>query len=412
METTGAGPSRDILFCILSRMPLKSVVRFSSVCKLWFDVINSPEFRKLHSTQSSEDPALIILSHRLLRENVISITPMSIISHHLRVEENSFTNLASSHSWNVVGACNGLLCFASTDYVLVCNPITREHVTLPRHSRDLALEHPTTSIGFGFDAASERYKVVCVLYSNRFLAYDADHKVSAKVYTVDAAGSWRAASDFPMLPCGKPVFANGFLHWSIHPDIVGFERIISFDVGKEESIMTQHPNFGPYFSIAELRGCLSVVDFKRGRSIEVWMLKDHKNHHWEQEYILPVAAPHVVDKGFPRLISISERSGVLLVWLQDAIFIYERRTMSRKKLLISGFPCWLDWEICSGYRPSLAPLRDNPKELHESMSATYFISDFGICCRPALTSQIMGHKASGKSDGLVLCFVKNGMLAH
>ncbi|CAL9199232.1 unnamed protein product [Musa hybrid cultivar] len=403
---------RDILFCILSRLPLKSVLRFCCVSKLWLDVIKSPEFGYLHSKKSAGDPTLLILSHRLLKENIISISPISLRGHHLHISDNSISNLVGSCSLNLVGACNGFLCFASFDHerILVCNPITIEFVILPKPGTTLPPEPLTIVYGFGFDSTLETYKVVRVSYSEGSLHGDANLKVSVEVYNLGATGSWRAVRDFQQPPCGLPVFANGHLHWLVHPHFSGADRIISFDIGKEELVMTPHPNFGLRFSISELGGCLSVVDLRKRTLIEVWVLKDQFNNYWQQEYILPVGVPYGLDMGLPRLISISEKNGVLLIWLQDAIFSYEQRTLSRKKLLISGLPSWLDWEICCGFRPSLAPLRGNLERLKENMDVAYFTSDMEIYSQPIISSQIVEYKAIGRCDGLVSCFVKNGML--
>ncbi|KAJ8479420.1 hypothetical protein OPV22_023147 [Ensete ventricosum] len=270
---------------------------------------SSPEFGYLHSKKSAGDLTLLILSHRLLKENIISINPISLRGHHLHISDTSISNLVGSCSLNLVGAFNGFLCFSSFDHecVLVCNPITIELVILPKPGTTLPPEPLRMVYGFGFDSTSETYKVVRVSYSEGSLHNDANLKVSA--------------------------------------EFSGADRIISFDIGKEESVMTPHPNFGLRFSISELGGCLSVVDLRKHTLIEVWGLKDQFNSYWQLEYILRVGVPYGLDMGLPRLISISEKNGVLLIWLQDAIFSNEQRTLNRKKLLISGLPSWLDWEI-------------------------------------------------------------------
>ncbi|KAJ8479404.1 hypothetical protein OPV22_023131 [Ensete ventricosum] len=383
-----------------AKLPLKSALRFCCVSKLWFDVIKSPEFGYLHSKKSAGDPTLLILSHRLLKENIISINPISLRGHHLHISDTSISNLVGSCSLNLVGACNGFLCFVSFDHerILVCNPITIELVFLPKPGTTLPPEPLTMVYGFGFDSTSETYKVVRVSYSEGSLHNDANLKVSAEVYNLGASGSWRAVRDFQQPPDGLPVFANGHLHWLVHPHFSGADRIISFDIGKEESVMTPHPTFGLRFSISELGGCLSVVDLRKHTLIEVWVLKDQFNSYWQLEYILRIGVPYGLDMGLPRLISISEKNGVLLIWLQDAIFSYEQKTLNRKKLLISGLPSWLDWEICCGFRPSLAPLRGNLERMKDNMDAACFTSDTEIYSQPIISSQIVEYKAIAKCN--------------
>ncbi|PHT85254.1 hypothetical protein T459_07360 [Capsicum annuum] len=42
----------DILFLILARVPVKSLLRFKSVCKAWNVMISDNEFRRTHRDQS------------------------------------------------------------------------------------------------------------------------------------------------------------------------------------------------------------------------------------------------------------------------------------------------------------------------------------------------------------------------
>ncbi|RWW05227.1 hypothetical protein GW17_00031513 [Ensete ventricosum] len=153
-----------------------------------------PEFGYLHSKKSAGDLTLLILSHRLLKENIISINPISLRGHHLHISDTSISNLVGSCSLNLVGAFNGFLCFSSFDHecVLVCNPITIELVILPKPGTTLPPEPLRMVYGFGFDSTSETYKVVRVSYSEGSLHNDANLKVSAEVYNLGATGSWRA----------------------------------------------------------------------------------------------------------------------------------------------------------------------------------------------------------------------------
>lgn len=419
---------RDVMCNILSRLPLKSVIRFGGVSKFWFDMIKDPHFGNLHFSQSKADPMILILLHRIMKESILSINFMNLHGPAVHVSDNSIVHLASSLTWNLVGTCNGLLCFTSGDYqelVMVCNPITREQVMLPKPTAATS-KSCSLIFGFGFDSLTKKYKVVRILYPEVVRIMNTDLHVMAAVYTLGAVGSWRAVQYSHYPPYGKPVYANGAVHWRVHPhysrvdtngdvmslfqpvNLVHSDRIISFDLGREEFKLTSHPDFGWDMNLADLGGCLSVVDLSSRTLAEVWVQKDHTSNHWDRKYIIPVHEPRDLDRTFPRLICMHEHNGVLLTWLQDSLVSYEPRTMRRRDLKIEGLPTWLNWEICSGFRGSLAPLGGYRDNGDDSGDVAYFICDTDLYSRPIRSAVIS--EQMGKCDRMVACFVKNDML--
>ncbi|XP_010916704.1 F-box protein At3g07870 [Elaeis guineensis] len=347
----------DILFSILSRLPLKSVLRFCCVSKYWFDVITDPDFRRLHFLQSATDPTVLILLHRKSMENIISMNLLNVKEHGVHVGTNAISHMVISGSCKLVGTCNGLLCFTSSNQgesIFVCNPITRELVTLPKPTRTAPPESSMLIYGFGFDYLTKKYKVVRVFYPTNSRFRNPRFGVTAEVCTLGA--TWKAVRGFNHPPYSRPVFANGAVHWLVHPLLSQkYKRIISFDIGKDEFNVTPHPKFSSNISISELGGCLSVVPDIEYDLVKVWVLKDHTENRWEKEHMFSIYRPYPSTR-FPRLISICECNGVLLVWLQDGFYSYDCKTKCQNTLKISGFPTWLDWEVCSGYRGSLVPL--------------------------------------------------------
>ncbi|KAJ0469115.1 putative F-box domain-containing protein [Helianthus annuus] len=49
----------EIIFNILSRMPVKSLARFRCVSKLWCDYIDDPYLKIIHDQQYPEEPTII-----------------------------------------------------------------------------------------------------------------------------------------------------------------------------------------------------------------------------------------------------------------------------------------------------------------------------------------------------------------
>ncbi|XBH87437.1 hypothetical protein VPH35_074893 [Triticum aestivum] len=193
--------------------------------------------------------------------------------------------------------CHGLnlLFDAVAPAYYICNAATRAVTRLPPFPH--RFRH--ASAGLGFDARTRRYKVVRLIRG----AHDDDtESIRCEVYTYgdDVGGgspidSWRppagggvplglrrfagaAISDaqFHNLP---PVFANGFLHWLVHP--FSFSKrpraaVISFSLADEtfKGHLVQMDN--QLFMVRELR-----YDGNTGGYIlEIWKLSDRSSGAW------------------------------------------------------------------------------------------------------------------------------------
>ncbi|KAL5730446.1 hypothetical protein ACHQM5_003264 [Ranunculus cassubicifolius] len=42
----------DVMVDILSRLPAKSLIRFKTVCKTWYNLVHQPDFTKLHLSRA------------------------------------------------------------------------------------------------------------------------------------------------------------------------------------------------------------------------------------------------------------------------------------------------------------------------------------------------------------------------
>ena len=148
--------------------------------------------------------------------------------------------------FRVVATCNGLVClsddlFVYTNQLYLWNPCVRKYVKLPYPNvtfgnRDECIH----SIGFGFDAKTNDYKVLRMVSLR-----DPDcrkDRPKVEVYTL-STGEWRMVT--PVLSPirilngrGTPAFVNGAMHW------IGFRRneyddyqlryfVLVFDLGDE-----------------------------------------------------------------------------------------------------------------------------------------------------------------------------------
>ncbi|KAG5550542.1 hypothetical protein RHGRI_015488 [Rhododendron griersonianum] len=171
----------EIAIEILSRLPVKSLLRFKSVCKSWYALIKTPDFISKHLlTQSAlNSTSLLVTTYNYETQNpVMSLIhtddgfnngPISLVF--------PFLNRTSFRGWDhrgIGGICNGLVCMSPScsrfGYPLIlCNPSTRQFREIPNsewHWLDDPENVMGVSFGFGFHSSANDYKLIrIVLYS-------------------------------------------------------------------------------------------------------------------------------------------------------------------------------------------------------------------------------------------------------
>ncbi|XP_074338118.1 F-box/kelch-repeat protein At3g06240-like [Apium graveolens] len=148
-KTTAADLPDEILRReILTRLPIKSVVRFKSVSKLWLSLFSDPQFVKQHhtnlSTQNPNDYDNLIVDKG---------TKLVILS---RYEETKL--LPIDKTFFLIGSVNGLVCLRRGRKFSLWNPAIHKskEFTLPPHSSG----DNGYNVGLGFDGVSNNFKVV------------------------------------------------------------------------------------------------------------------------------------------------------------------------------------------------------------------------------------------------------------
>ncbi|KMT14409.1 hypothetical protein BVRB_4g071880 [Beta vulgaris subsp. vulgaris] len=255
----------QLLMKILVRLPVKSLIRFTCVCKYWQSIIQSPKFvTKHYSTRSNLSEYDSILSvfkpgcsisifnyHDLTSETTFKFRP-AVAFDPLRYEIYHRDIISD---FSIVGPCNGLfliqLCkgFELPYKVrMLWNPATRELFKLP--------EIPNGGcyyFGFGFDAVTHDYKVVGLNgYSDDGVH---DNRI-VWLYSL-AANSWRRVFNacmylshhcFYTMVNGVDSSCNGRMHnWILHDDMAcqWRDRLLSFDMVDEVLVETPLPSDAP-----------------------------------------------------------------------------------------------------------------------------------------------------------------------
>ncbi|CAK9160067.1 unnamed protein product [Ilex paraguariensis] len=331
----------DIVFDILSRVPVKSLLRFRCVSEPWCNIIDQPHFASLQITRSSEEPTSLIVSEPTLRKSTLGLHPVKEKEGTFETSENPLVEFDLS-MYHATGSCNGLFYFAeyySEGLIIVSNPLKREVQRLPpapAKNIDTRLNFFKT-YGMGFDNSTKTFKLVCVFFQERTFG-PPRYRLGTLVHTL-GTGSWREISQVPPYPiCSKPVFAHGALHWIVHPYVRYHDTtegmIVSFDLRKEKFSLPSHPNFHSkdceFFQLVDLNGNLGMADLSCKSKIEIWVMKDFERKQWVREYRIEIcAAEGRFDNRHIEVIGLWKHGDILMRSLlrpSQGYFIYNQKT--------------------------------------------------------------------------------------
>ncbi|CAH1453017.1 unnamed protein product [Lactuca virosa] len=227
----------EIIIEILSRLPVESLLRCKSVCKLWRSMISDSHFVKSHlalSTSNNRYTHHRLILHTSPRINLKSSPLYDVLyAESVNLLEHDYPLKHPYKSIWIAGSCNGLLFIAvEDDDLFLWNPGTRKSNRLP----DVGFNVRSGSYvlyGFGYDESKDDYKVVgisCVFISG------GNYNIRVKIYSMKF-GNWKNIGAFPhgipLDDSGK--LSNGALHWAASQDFGSFYswRIISLDLAKE-----------------------------------------------------------------------------------------------------------------------------------------------------------------------------------
>ncbi|KAK9137553.1 hypothetical protein Sjap_008147 [Stephania japonica] len=349
---------REIIECILSRLPVKSVVRFRCVSKSWLKLISDLDFIKTHLEQAnlSNDINIMLISDHIIYsvENVdgnLFFDPHHPFETPIRVVK-------------ILGSCNGLLCINSDKEVIwLWNPSTRERKKLPDISIEFSGSKISVSHGFGYDPITDDYKVV------RVHSYDGADNVrhsEAKVYSL-ALNLWKTVPNMPyecLSRTGK--LLNGALHWLAIPWNALDQSILisSFDIGNEKFREMPLPKFKDGIVlmnvVAVLAGLICIIHECRFH-LEVWVMKNYGvRESWMMFFSIgqPIFNPSI---RYLIPLYILKNGEILLNKDGERLILYNPKDGRVRDICIRGFSNWHQMETYVG---SLVTL--NSKESQEN----------------------------------------------
>ena len=286
----------EILTNVFVRLPIKSIVTCTAVCKTWKSLLQNPTFisNHLHHSNNNNKHPLLLFRHCLSeKEHYVLHFDKQDFNEYTRFDDFPFHGQSYEGIFLVVGTCNGLIFLADDLYgyrkFFLWNPCVRKFVKLPKPNIT-CFSHDAydASVGFGFDSKTDDYKVV------RFVTLEEKGQKGksppeVEVYSL-STGKWRMVTALPPIGAARgrepEAFVNGALHWvalrKTGNKFLNFVMVFDLrdEVFREIALPKLSDQNGDEYwvrvSISAYGNSLAL--FQRGFSIHcfgIWVMKDY-----------------------------------------------------------------------------------------------------------------------------------------
>ncbi|ESQ28786.1 hypothetical protein EUTSA_v10019615mg [Eutrema salsugineum] len=298
--------SEELLIEILTRLPVKSLMTFKCVSKLWLSLIASRYFTDLFLKSSSRRRRFFAyLVDRETRIKYALLASSTDLDHSDTTVSVIDQDLAMSKTEGCfVSAAHGLACFRIGESVRICNLHTRQVLELPVMLFETKVNYNMWNY-FGHDPVNDEYKVLSVVWdlTKEKRVVRSEHQV----LVLGAGASWRKIQcHIPHCPGSGGITINGVLYYGATLDA---DRcvVMSFDLSSEEFNLIEMPNEVRFCwgwcwnSFINYKGKLALLNYCYSCSsnigfFEIWVLEDAKKSRWldKETFVFPVAENFII----------------------------------------------------------------------------------------------------------------------
>ncbi|KAI9126363.1 hypothetical protein K1719_002784 [Acacia pycnantha] len=282
MKMLGADLPEEIVEEISLRLPVKSLLRFKSVAKSWYERIANPSFISKQfdwseSVSENHHQQLIFRLHNLTFKPCLSL----ISDQETREVELPFPEKDVEYIF-VYGQCNGIVCLygiyggdkAGRSSLILWNPGTKEVKILPP-SQNLPKDMVYIMFGFGIDPVTKDYKLV--RFGN--LDFEERELPPVEVYNL-STNSWRTIDAvvpaFRLCYPKSRAYLNGCYHWLTNDND---KAILFFDFTKEVFGKIQLPlgvDQSDELNVGVIDGKLACIStYTTNNRFEIWVMNEY-----------------------------------------------------------------------------------------------------------------------------------------
>ena len=329
----------DIVFDLLTRVPVKSLIRFRCVSKSWYSSTANPIFITAHFNQaqslSNNNHNGYLLYESASRELCSVICNSDYTLTHISSFEIPFSGV------KFVGFCNGIFCLhkCSNNVLYLWNPSIRKFKMLNTTRLCVPAASENVTIGLAYHSHNNDFKIL------RIKSYKVQPPV-AEVYSL-STDSWRWV-EIPfdsLYECGPDrlfgyVISSPclFLHGALHSiaKTPHHDFILAFDVNDEifrEIMLPQNYLDGVeshFERLVVFKGSLAL--FAYGDALDEWGYEPQVSFFWVmREYgvieswtTLPVKVCYV-----ERFCGCTNNGGLLIETLDDFLKAFDPETLNK-----------------------------------------------------------------------------------
>ncbi|KAK9266038.1 hypothetical protein L1049_017793 [Liquidambar formosana] len=355
---------RDILFDILARLPVKSLIKLKyCVCKLWFNFFSDPNLVEFNFQQQASKLLIV------LRKSGIDHEYFSLNFQEKRMEAKKLTCSPIQHCFRKGGSsaqasCDGLILLSgnrkdgngSQFQLAVYNYINHTHELLPwierlsEHNACYSLVHDPSIQKYKVVGANEKWRTSRPLFEQRL------KRVSSIVEAL-----------------------NGVLYWIAFLGPQNYYEyevacIQTLDIAREEFMERIELPCQPRQTFAScnlnllvIKGslCLTIINPASGDELDIWALKEYRFYHaWIKQHTItlssivhkPASLATNFSQCFLKLLFVVESCVTyIFIHLNHRLFCYNMETREQKRIAIEG-------EDSSSYSPECITRLVNEKK--------------------------------------------------
>ncbi|KAF8722546.1 hypothetical protein HU200_022374 [Digitaria exilis] len=303
-------PDDVLFFQILVLLPVKCLLRFQTVCKLWRATLMSTHFAHRHLEHSRTRPSMVIMPRRYLRYHKM-FSLCSVNFYGFQPGQSKVAELilhkrcpGGIPMFSMPLHCDGLIMIpCTTGRIFLCNPATREFVELPQGSHNIAKGQ---RVAFGFDPWSGKYKVARhFLRSGNGEKCISGNSAGHEILTLgdgEEVWRWKSTMDPPYpINARTPICMRGSFYWSAVNSVTGdghdkvsLHVILRFSLRDETFAVYPNPPCRGFLSendmLCELSGKLCYIHSASPLDVAIWLAEDGPNLAWSVRcrLILPI----------------------------------------------------------------------------------------------------------------------------
>nr|XP_043632959.1 putative F-box protein At1g47790 [Erigeron canadensis] len=271
---------------IMTRLPVKSLIQFRSVSKLWKSLIDSSQFTDDYNAYQGRQQCLLIRykdPHELHKQKYVCIVDDETFPQH-KSALNAPISFQQLNNLRLVGSSQGLLCFhgeypnpdgsflhSRSEMAVIWNPSLNKSIEI---EVPLLYDIHTTILGFG--VCPNTCDPMLVKINDIYMPWQVEvFKLNSGIWRIQRCHLPRKLVEFTW----SQVAIGRFIYWQTWDKISNI--IVSFDMRREKFAEINLPDSLAHepletLSISKLRECLVVLHYYKQTEKEVcavWMME-------------------------------------------------------------------------------------------------------------------------------------------